>query len=235
MPKFNKFNIGTSLAVFAMLSAPVAVYARDGVSGSGTSGSGSSTSTSGSTTTATSSTPETEHTVALETRTTADSAELQHSGSDMVTELQKKKSDNKKPEHSQKERKKICESHKDGLTNKFNHIASNSARIQTRIDDVFTKALAFQLSSNTQVTDFDTLVLAAKKAQTNSADSVAALKTVTPSIDCNSTSVASDVATFKTAAQQTRDNLKAYKTSVRAILHTLETAKDSTTEGSTHQ
>ncbi len=228
MQKINRINIGASLAVVALLFAPVAVYARDGVSGSGISGSGS-------TTPSTSTTPEAEHTATVETHTTADSTELHHSGSDMVSELEKKKSDSKKPEHSQEERKKICESHKDGLTNKFSHIATNSSRIQTRIDDVFAKALAFQQTSTTQVTNFDPLVAAAKTAQTNSADSITALKAVTPSLDCNSTSVASDVATFKTAAKQARDNLKAYKASVRAILQALETAKDTTAEGTTQQ
>jgi hypothetical protein len=81
---------------------------------------------------------------------------------------------------------------------------------------------------------------AAQTAQTASADSITNLKSVKPSIDCNNTSVASDVANFKTAAKDTRDKLKSYRDSVRALLHALATAKHDaktsdttqTTEGS---
>jgi hypothetical protein len=131
------------------------------------------------------------------------------------------------------ERTKVCEAHKQGLTKKFSRIVTNSERIQARIDDILAKAIAYKQDKNLSPANFDSLVATAQTAQATSADSVAALKTATPSLDCNNTSVATDVAGFKTAAGTTRDNLKAYRTAVKAVLKSLKTAKKATaTEGS---
>ncbi len=138
-----------------------------------------------------------------------------------------------KKEVSQADHQKRCEAHKQGLTNKFSHIVTNSQRIQDRITDVLTKAQAYQTAHNLTVANFDTLVATAQSAGATSAASITSLKAVTPSLDCNNVSVASDVATFKTAAKTTRDDLKAYRTAVKAVLQALEAAKPATSEGST--
>lgn len=231
MQKMNRFRLsfGTSLATVILLASPVAVYARGGNDSTTTSGS-TETETHNSTTIASGQT-ETEHATEVETQSADDSTELHHKGDSLLAEMHKKHGGDKK--NSPEKQKKVCEAHKEGLTNKFSHIASNSQRAQTRIDDILAKSLAFQASSNQTPTGFTALVAAANTAKANSAASIAALQAVTPTVDCNKTSVASDVATFKVAAQQTRANLKAYKTAVKAVLHSLEAAKDST-EGSTN-
>jgi len=61
------------------------------------------------------------------------------------------------------------------------------------------------------------------------------LKGVTPTLDCNNASVASDVATFKTAASDTRDKLKAYRDAVKAVLQALEAVKPATTNEGSNQ
>ena len=228
MQKINKFNIGATFATIMLLSAPVAVYAQDGVSGSG------DVTTSNTTTTKT----ETEsgetasgNPAEVETHEAAGATELRHKGADSVSGLKQKQAAALK-QRTPEQHKKICEAHKDGLTNKFSHIVTNSQRTQKRIDDIFAKAQTFAQTSGQTPADFDSLVAAAMTAQTNSAASITALQAVTPSIDCNNTSVASDVATFKAAAQQTRDNLKAYKAAVKAVLKSLQTTKKATSEGS---
>ena len=123
------------------------------------------------------------------------------------------------------EHQKRCESHKQGLTTKFSHIVTNSQRIQDRISDVLDKAVAYQQTNNITVANFDNLVAAANTAKANSADAIANLKAVQPSLDCNNTSVHSDVSVFKTAAAKTRDSLKAYRTAVKAVVQSLKTAK----------
>lgn len=129
--------------------------------------------------------------------------------------------------------KKRCEAHRQGLTNKFNHIVSNSQKIQTRIDSIFSKALAYQQAKNLQPAGFDALVATAESSKATSAASIDSLKSVTPTLDCNNVSAASDVATFKTAAHQTRTDLKTYRTAVKAVLKSLEITKNTpNTEGS---
>lgn len=156
--------------------------------------------------------------------------ELHRQGDAMVTELRQQRGDKTK---TAEQRQKVCEAHKSGLTNKFKRTVTNSQRIQTRIDEVFNKAQTYQQTKNITVANWDSLVASAQTAKAASAASITALQGVTPTIDCNSTSVASDVATFKTAAGQTRDNLKAYRTAVKALLKALITAK-STSEGRTN-
>lgn len=131
------------------------------------------------------------------------------------------------------QKQKTCEAHKQGLTKKFERITANSEKIKTHIDDVFTKVQAFQTENNLSVSNYADLVTAATAAQTAAAESITSLKEVTPSVDCNSTSVAADVATFKVAGQDTRDTLKEYRTAVKAIVQALHKAKTAeTSEGS---
>ncbi len=135
------------------------------------------------------------------------------------------------------QKKKICEARKKGLTRKFSNIVANSKKTQTRIDGIYAKSLAYQTAENLQPVDFATLTEAADSAKATSTASIAALQAVTPTVDCNNVSVASDVATFKTAAQKTRDDLKAYRTAVKAVLKSLKEVKPNAeaAEGSTAQ
>ena len=230
-----------SLAVPALLLAfttlaAVPVFAKDGVSGDvavtsspTTSTSGerqevSVTSTSGSSTTGTETEVSTASTVASDDSQTA---ELHSKGKDMVAELQKEHKSTK----TDTERQKVCEVHKQGLTNKFTVITRNSQSYQTRIDDVYTKALAFQTSKNISSTDLSALIVTADAAKLASATSIANLQKVTPAQDlCNNVSVAQDVATFKAATTQTRTDLKAYKTAVKAVVQNLLAATKTTTD-----
>lgn len=127
-------------------------------------------------------------------------------------------------------RKKQCEAHKQGLINKFSRITANSQKIKTHIDSVLTKTQAYQQANGVAVADYESLVAAAETAKAAAADSIVALQAVTPTLDCNNTSTASDVATFKAATQDTRDKLKAYRTAVKTILKTLHQAKPATNE-----
>ena len=232
-----------SLAVPALLLAfttlaAVPVFAKDGVSGDvavtsspTTSTSGerqevSVTSTSGSSTTGTETEVSTASTVASDDSQTA---ELHSKGKDMVAELQKEHKSTK----TDTERQKVCEVHKQGLTNKFTVITRNSQSYQTRIDDVYTKALAFQTSKSISSTDLTALIATADAAKLTSATSIANLKALAPTINCNNVSVAQDVATFKAATTQTRTDLKAYKTAVKAVVQNLLASTKTTTDTST--
>lgn len=151
-------------------------------------------------------------------------AELHHKGDDLLKELRKQH----KSQRSAAEVKQQCEARKQGLQTKFEHIVANSQRLQTKIDSILNKAQTFQQANNLQVADYDTLLASAQSAQAASAASINALAEVKPSLDCNNTSVAGDVATFKAAANTARDNLKAYRSAVKDLLKALAAAKPAT-------
>jgi len=134
------------------------------------------TSTSGSSTTGTETEVSTASTVASDDSQTA---ELHSKGKDMVAELQKEHKSTK----TDTERQKVCEVHKQGLTNKFTVITRNSQSYQTRIDDVYTKALAFQTSKSISSTDLTALIATADAAKLTSATSIANLKALAPTIN----------------------------------------------------
>ncbi|HET7320267.1 MAG TPA: hypothetical protein VFI84_01615, partial [Candidatus Saccharimonadales bacterium] len=99
----------------------------------------------------------------------------------------------------------------------------------------FQKAQDYNTGNKLNVTNWDTLVSAAKDAQTASQQSITDLKALTPSsLDCNANgAVAQQVATFKVAAQKTRDSLKAYKQAVKDVLHALLAVKGTSTSTDT--
>jgi hypothetical protein len=225
-------TISSSLAALLMAVAftvSVPVYAEHGSnSGSGSGGSGdSSVATTTSTTTkadddngtGTETETEAEHTTSV--KDDSRHTELHAKAQAMVAELKQEHAAAKTK--SAEDRQKTCEAHKQGLNTKFSRLDTNAQRIQDRIDSIFQKAQDYQSANN--VSGVDDLVAAAKTAQTNSAASITQMKAVTPSLDCNNTSVASDVATFKVAAKTTHDNLKAYRDAVRAVLKAEATAK----------
>ncbi|MEK7594594.1 MAG: hypothetical protein AAB436_03090 [Patescibacteria group bacterium] len=126
---------------------------------------------------------------------------------------------------SSAERQKKCENHKHGLNTKFSKISTNSQKIQDRIDNIFTKAKAYQQAKNLQPENYDNLVAAATSAQAASQASITTLKSLTPTIDCTGTNTAADVAAYKAAATDTRDKLKAYRSAVKDVLKALQIAK----------
>jgi uncharacterized protein YaaR (DUF327 family) len=135
-----------------------------------------------------------------------------------------------KQEHKAKtaeERLKACQSRKQGIVNRSTRIVAAAKRHQSRITTVLGKGTEFQKTNNLTVPNLDALVDAAAAAQAKSQESIDALAAVQPSVDCNKDSVASDIATFKAAAQQTRSDLKAYKDAVKVVLKAIRDAAPS--------
>lgn len=159
---------------------------------------------------------------------TENETELHSRGAQIVSELEKQHHSGKTAE----EKTKACESHKQGLQTKFTHITTNATNLETKISAFLTKAQTYQSTNNVTVDNWDTLVAAANSAKTDTDTAIANLKAVTPTVDCNSTSVASDVATFKAAAQDARDALKVYKTAVKNVFVALQQARDASTSSS---
>jgi hypothetical protein len=166
--------------------------------------------------------------VATETETTSTTSDDSGASNPTRQEAEQKVAELKAnhKEQTADHRKNVCEAHKQGLTTKFTNIVNNSQKIQDRITGVLDKTVKYKTDNNLSPANFDSLLATAMTAQQTLADSITALKAVTPSLDCNNVSVATDVATFKTAAKTTRDNLKAYRTAVKAVVKSvLDTKK----------
>lgn len=136
-----------------------------------------------------------------------------------------------KTAQSQVNREKVCTAHKQGLETKFNAIVANSQRVETKIGSIYAKAQAYQTKNNLSVDS--SLTDAVATAKSNADAAITNLQGVKPSLDCNSASVSTDVANFKTAAAQTRDALKAYRQAVinyiQALVKVASTDKTSGT------
>jgi len=234
MQKFlEKLGLAVPSMVLALTTLAVVPAVADHGSGDNTSG-GSTTSSEtehNGTTVATTTSTETE----TETETdSSNTTELHKKGLEMVSELQKEHKSNKTAAQKQQ----ICEARKHGLETKFSRITTNATNLETKIGTFQDRAVTYQSDNKVTVADWDTLVQNATDAKTKVDASLTALKEVTPTVDCTSGTVASDIATFKTAAQTVRDDLKSYKTAVMKLFTALQNAKEdsktSTTEGSTN-
>lgn len=226
--------VAVSVITILTTAGSVVAFAQDG-SGSGSSG--DSTSSSGSTSTPTptqmqqelqdrqrrgsrqvsqTSTVSSQQSSESETEHSATTSDLRKRGEE---ELAEKKKNLK--EKSQEERQKTCEQRKKGIETKFDRISTNTQKVQDRIDTVLDKATTYADKNNLNSGDIAGLITTANAAKSKSASSVANLKTLKPTIDCTSNTVPSDIATFKAAAKEARDNLKSYRTAVKNLLKAL--------------
>jgi 3-methyladenine DNA glycosylase/8-oxoguanine DNA glycosylase len=197
--------------VFAV-SMPV--FAHEGESGDDSS----------STTTTTTTTEQENHTTSSGSTTVKE--DRQKLREDRKQQVQQKVAE-KKTEHQQK----VCENRKKGLTVRSARIVANSKRIDEKITDIYKKVDNYKTTNNLTVDNYDALTSAVTTAQTNAATAISDLEKVVPSTDCTSTTNtnSTDAAAFKTAAKNTRDSLKAYRTAVKNLLVAVMKAKDDTT------
>lgn len=130
-----------------------------------------------------------------------------------------------KNKRSDEERKKNCHEHEHGLETKLGNLNKNAVKHLARIDGIYASALDYQKNHNLSPSNFAEMKSQADSAALQAKASTAVLAGLSVNVDCSSGSVAKDVSTFKAATAQVRTDLKAYKEAVKAVLHSLETAK----------
>lgn len=128
---------------------------------------------------------------------------------------------------TEKERKDNCQVRKQGLEKKYRNLAANSQNHLSRYDSVLAKAVAYHERQNIESSAYDEALVSAQSAQAAATASVAALRGLSPTIDCNNETVASDVALFKAAVEQARADLSAYKTAIKSVLAALKNESES--------
>lgn len=167
---------------------------------------------------------ETEHGTEAEAGRQRGRDELRQSGKDLVAELKK--------EHGAKtadELKQECNKRKDKLSNRVVKIVRVTKNIQGRVDAVYTKAAAYQDEKALTSDELTSLKAAAETSKATIATSVANLEALQPTIDCDATNNAEEVAAFQAAAKTAKTDLKSYKSAVKAYVLALKAATPATT------
>ncbi len=137
---------------------------------------------------------------------------------------------------TQAARETSCTARKSGVDQRVSSIAKNTADFQAKLDSIFTKVQTYKTDKNLTVANYDSLVAAVNAAKAASATSQATLDSLKPTIDCTKDTNAQAVAAYRTAAQDSRDKLKAYMQSLKDLLKAVREAKQaaSSNTGSTN-
>lgn len=120
--------------------------------------------------------------------------------------------------HSASDRAKNCQAAQHGLETMLKNLQTNATNFDSRINTVYTQALAYQKSSGNTPTGFSTLVANATAAQLKAQAAVTALGSLSVNLNCSSSTVATNVAVFRAATAQARTYLVAYQTAVNKVL-----------------
>lgn len=126
---------------------------------------------------------------------------------------------------SSAERQKKCESRKNGMNKKIANLNKNASKHLAHFDTVYSRVLEYKNSKNLSSQNIESLVVSANDAQLKAAASVEALNQLKPTIACEKDSVPNDVAAFKQAAAQAREDLKSYKKAIKEVFKALRTAR----------
>lgn len=155
-------------------------------------------------------------------------AEMRQRGKEILAELKKQGMS----ERSNSQREQACLNRKDNIDQRSQRLIKRAQNLQTRFDAILKGATNFQQANNLSSDTITSLVSAAETAKSQAATSRATMIALKPGLDCAQPTAANDVATFQAAAETARQDFKAYKSAVRALLVALQDAKPvTTTEG----
>lgn len=154
------------------------------------------------------------------------SAEYRAQGKALIT---LRRSEAHKPATSVEARQKVCENHQKTINNKLQAFNKHADTYLDRLNSAFTKLQAYHDNSKVAVANYDELVAAATAQQTAATNAVTALGSLGTTIDCSVNDPAASLATVKEGAASTRDSLKEYRTSLKALVVALMQANKTTT------
>lgn len=129
-------------------------------------------------------------------------------------------------------REQLCSTRKDAIQNKVSAFGKAANVHLDRLDSVYNKLDVYLTAHPTA----GVALSAAQSAQTTAADKVAALQNVIgdATVDCSSlTDNASWLTQVRTAANDARDALKAYRTELKKVVVALQQAKQTTSQTTT--
>lgn len=212
------FITGVALA---LLVAPTAVLARDGLSqGSDHKVHAEMESSSQSASPSTTPLPERQRAFETELRNQLEqkSQERQSGLKVNKTEEQEKLSD---------ANQKACDNHIATINKLKNVMDKRRTNAITRISKIADAVQAFKVKKNVNVTNYDELVAKIKAAKTVAESAMQAQQQI-PSLDCSGEHPRADVADFKEKRAASIDAVKAYRDAVKTLVRAVKTAVEST-------
>ncbi|HSX33566.1 MAG TPA: hypothetical protein VLF91_04485 [Candidatus Saccharimonadales bacterium] len=214
---------GALVTIIGLAASPLA-SAEHGSDGSGGSGDKPTASTNERQTTTTNS--------GSDDTTGAETGDKTSGGTDQSTlhsRAQQLLEDHRKngTEHSQAQRQQACEKRKDAIDGKLVGLANAGQRHLDNFNRMFDKIQAFQAKNQVNLSNYDALVAAATAKQAAATAAVDALKTSGGTIDCSASDPAANLAIDKTAADDARTALQAYKSALKDLITALMNAKSS--------
>lgn len=121
---------------------------------------------------------------------------------------------------------KACENRKANLETKINRIVERAKAHQQHYDSVFASLREYQQKKNITVPEWNSLLASSQTTQAESLTSIDALEKLKPDLDCNPDTIAATIASFKAATDQTRNDLTAYRQSLKSLLTAVKDAQN---------
>jgi uncharacterized protein YukE len=132
-------------------------------------------------------------------------------------------------EQSQQHRQQACEARKANLTRRESNAVRFAKNHKAVFDKIYQRVQDFYTAKQLNVSNYDTLKSAVDSASTDAQTSISALQALDAStIDCTSTTVADSVSAFQSAVKDSRDKLKAYRSSLVDLIKALKGASTGT-------
>ena len=119
------------------------------------------------------------------------------------------------------QKQKICETHKGHANAVLSKVSSGTNNTLTRINTIYARGLEYQTTNSLSPEGIDALIATANSNKDAATNAVTAVQNATPVIDCTSGKVSEQISAYRTAAKDARTQLKAYRTSVKAVLNAL--------------
>lgn len=122
-------------------------------------------------------------------------------------------------------RQKACDQRHANIDGRLNNLGTKAQKFLDRYNTIFTKVQAYQTKNQLDVSNYDALVADTTAKQATATTAVATLSGLAGTkIDCTSTDPASSLAKVKTAADDAKTSLQAYRASLKTLIQALISA-----------
>lgn len=143
-------------------------------------------------------------------------------GQEFINEARKRQ----KNPRSLEARTLACQNRQVSLETKLDGITQHTTLYQTRYDQLLEAAIDYHLAHHPDMADWDTMLANTRSKQEIARVSSDALQGLTPFIDCTNLQATQEtIASFRAAVEQTRNDLRAYKQSLKDLLVAIKEEK----------
>lgn len=116
----------------------------------------------------------------------------------------------------------VCEDRQARINNRIRTLSRSATNLKDVIDRMYERVQGFYEDGQLTVSNYEELVQAIELAKDNSETSLEALASYEFEVDCESTAVAQQIDSYRTAVREVRDDLKAYRSSLVDLISALK-------------